>query len=98
MNETLIHELPNQYNTLVLAVSTQRKDGINGATSVLTVLGSELTNGTQYKCGVLNLTTISIVNYSTLVTLKVQGIILIGANWRPEPCWLYTSAIDHHFQ
>lgn len=74
MNETPIHELPSEYNALILAVSTQRIDGVNGANSTLTVLGSELTNGTQYKCGVLDLvTTFSIVNYSALVTLKVQG-------------------------
>ena len=74
MNETLISELPTEYNALILAVGIQRTDGVTGENSTLTVLGNELTSGTQYKCGVLDLaTTLSIVNYSALVTLKVIG-------------------------
>jgi hypothetical protein len=73
MDETLIHELPDEYSALISAVSTQRTDGVNGVNSTLTVLGSELTNGTRFKCGVLDYATISIVNSSSLVSLTVQS-------------------------
>ena len=73
MNETLIHDLPSDYSALISAVSTQRTDGINGVNSTLTVLGSELTDGTQYKCGILDLATFSIVNSSTFVSLTVRS-------------------------
>ena len=72
MNETLIHLLPQEYDASSL--SSQRTDGINGENSTLTVLGSEQTNGTQYRCGVLEQATTIIVEYSTVATLAVQGI------------------------
>lgn len=75
MNETLIHQLPQEYDAL--SASSQRTDAINGENSTLTVLGSEQTNGTQYRCSVLDLATTTIVNYSALVTLIVQGVCTI---------------------
>ena len=76
MNETLIHQLPQEYDAL--SASSQRTDAINGENSTLTVLGSEQTNGTQYRCSVLDLATTTIVNYSALVTLIVQGVCTQG--------------------
>ena len=73
MNETLIHDLPSEYSALISAVSTQRTDGVNGVDSTLTVLGSELTDGTRYKCGILDFATVSIVNSSAFVSLTVQS-------------------------
>ena len=73
MNETLIHDLPSEYSALISAVSTQRTDGVNGVNSTLTVLGSELTDGTRYKCGILDFATVSIVNSSAFVSLTVQS-------------------------
>ena len=74
MNETLVHQLPQEYDAS--SVSSQRTDGIEGANSTLTVLGSELTNGTQYRCGVLDQATTTIVDYSAPVTLTVQGVCM----------------------
>lgn len=74
MNQTLIHQLPQEYDASSL--SSQRTDGINGKNSTLTVLGSEQTNGTQYRCGVLEQATTVIVDYSALATLAVQGMTL----------------------
>ena len=71
MNETLIHQLPPEYNAS--SVSSQRTDEVLGQNSTLTVLGSEQTNGTQYRCGVLDLDTTRVVDYSAAVTLTVQG-------------------------
>ena len=56
---------------------TQRMDGIHGENSTLFVMASELTNGTQYTCGVLDLSTNSIVEYSPPATLLVQGEFLV---------------------
>lgn len=78
MNETLIHRLPQEYNAS--SVSSQRTDGVNGENSTLTVLGSELTNGTQYRCSVLDQATTTIVNYSAPVTLIVQGVCMYVTN------------------
>ena len=78
MNETLIHRLPQEYDAL--SVSSQRTDGVNGEKSTLTVLGSELTNGTQYRCGVLDQETTTIVNFSAPVTLTVQGVCMNVTN------------------
>ena len=75
LNETLIHQLPQEYDAS--SVSSQRTDAISGANSTLTVLGSEQTNGTQYRCGILDLATTTIANYSALVTLTVQGACII---------------------
>ena len=75
MNETLIHQLPHEYDAS--SVSSQRTDAINGENSTFTVLGSEQSNGTHYRCGVLDLVTTTIVNYSALVTLTVQGVCTI---------------------
>ena len=74
MNETLIHRLPQEYDAS--SVSSQRTDGVNGEKSTLTVLGSEQTNGTQYRCGVLDQATTTIINYSAPVTLTVQGVCI----------------------
>ena len=73
MNETLIHQLPPEYDAS--SVSLQRTDEVDGENSTLTVLGSEQTNGTQYRCGVLDLATtpVTVVDYSAAVTLTVQG-------------------------
>ena len=71
MNETLIHQLPKGYNATSVVI--QRSDGNEGGNSTLTVLGTEVTNGTQYRCGLLDLQTTSIVNFSDPVLLKVQG-------------------------
>ena len=74
VNEILIHRLPQEYDAS--SVSSQRTDGVNGEKSTLSVLGSELTNGTQYRCGVLDQATTTIVNYSAPVTLTVQGMCM----------------------
>ena len=73
MNETLIHLLPKEYNATSAGI--QRSEGNEGKNSILTVLGTEVTNGTQYRCGLLDLQTnsILIVNFSDPVLLKVQG-------------------------
>ena len=71
MNETLIHLLPKEYNAS--SVSRRRSDGDIGGNSTLTVLASEVTNETQYVCGVLDTRTILVVNYSAPVVLYVQG-------------------------
>lgn len=71
MNKTTIHLLPNSYGAS--SFSMQRSDGKDGENSTLRVLGTEVTNGTQYKCGLLDLQSNSIVNYSAPVSLDVQG-------------------------
>ena len=71
MNETLIHQLPPEYDAS--SVSSQRTDEVDGENSTLTVLGSEQTNGTQYRCGVLDIAMTTIADYSAAVTLTVQG-------------------------
>ena len=71
-NQTLIHQLPQEYNAS--SVTSQRTDGVRGENSTLTVLGSVQTNGTQYRCGILDLATTTIAEYSALITLTVQGM------------------------
>ena len=71
MNETLIHQLPKEYNAS--SVSRHRSDGNIGGNSTLNVLASEVTNETQYVCGVLDTRTYLVVNYSAPVVLNVQG-------------------------
>ena len=75
MNQTLIHQLPQGYDAS--SVSSQCTDAISGVNSSLTVLGNEQTDGTQYRCGILDLATTTIVNYSALVTLTVQGACIL---------------------
>ena len=59
------------------SISKQRMDGVSGVNSTLSVMASELTNGTQYTCGVLDLSTNNIVEYSSPATLLVQGEFLL---------------------
>ena len=71
-NQTLIHQLPPEYNAS--SVTSPRTDVTRGENSTLTVLGSEQTNGTRYRCGILDVGATSIVEYSALITLSVQGM------------------------
>ena len=63
--------LPDDHNTS--SVSVHRKDGERGENSTLSVLASQLNNGTFYMCGILDLSTNQIVNYSSAAILLVQG-------------------------
>ena len=73
-NQTLIHQLPPEYNAS--SVTSPRTDVARGENSTLTVLGSEQTNGTRYRCGILDVGATIIVEYSALITLRVQGMAI----------------------
>ena len=70
-NGSDIFLLPDYRN--ISSSSTQRTDGESGENSTLYAMASELNNGTTFTCGVLDLFTNSIVNYSSPATLLIQG-------------------------
>ena len=66
-----IHHLPSDYN--ISFKSTSRSDGVDGDNSTLCVIATEVTNGTLYRCGILDIFSNVIVNYSVSAKLMVQG-------------------------
>ena len=66
-----IHRLPNDHNVSFKSVS--RSDGVSGDNSTLCVIATEMTNGTLFRCGILDIFSNLIVNYSASAKLMVQG-------------------------
>ena len=66
-----IHHLPSDQNISFKSVS--RSDGVDGDNSTLCVVATEVTNGTLYRCGILDIFSNLIVNYSASAKLMVQG-------------------------
>ena len=68
-----IHLLSKLNDHNVSFESVARSDGIDGNNSTLCIVATEITNNTFYKCGVLDITTNLIINFSAPVKLTVQG-------------------------
>lgn len=66
-----IHRWPGDHNVSYKSVS--RSDGVDGDNSTLCVIATEVTNGTLYRCGILDIFSNLIVNYSASARLTVQG-------------------------